>query len=196
MLHKSLRLAWISPEKGYGLFATEFIPKGTITFVNDHLDLIIDPKDSRFHKEPYISILEKYSYSNTSGERVLCWDLGKYMNHCCAPNSMTTGYGFDIALMDIAIDEEVTTDYGVFTIEHQMTMSCDKKNCRKLLSIRTFDSCVPTWDTHIKDALKNLEAVPQPLWSLLDEKTAYQVKEYLKGSEKNYISIATQKPLT
>ena len=44
MLHPHTELRFVSPEIGYGIFATAFIPKGTITWVKDELDRII-PKE-------------------------------------------------------------------------------------------------------------------------------------------------------
>lgn len=194
MLHRSFRLQWISEDRGHGLFASEFIPKGTITFVNDDLDVIIDPHDQRFHKEPYLSLIERYAYSNPKGEKVLCWDFGKYMNHCCDPNSMTTGYGFDIALKDIPTGQEITTDYGVFTVAHDMIMNCDKLNCRKFLDVKQFDQNVETWDQRIRQALVQLRNVPQMLIELIDKETLSLLNKYLDGDELSYVSVSTQKP--
>lgn len=37
MIHPDTEVRFINPEKGYGLVATKFIPKGTITWVQDDL---------------------------------------------------------------------------------------------------------------------------------------------------------------
>jgi hypothetical protein len=39
-----VKIQWISDEKGYGLLATRDIPKGTVTFVQDGLDIVISPE--------------------------------------------------------------------------------------------------------------------------------------------------------
>ncbi|PIQ60310.1 MAG: hypothetical protein COW00_06780, partial [Bdellovibrio sp. CG12_big_fil_rev_8_21_14_0_65_39_13] len=64
MLISTALLRWVSNEKGYGLFAKEFIPKGTITFVNDQLDIILDPDNPKFKTEPYRTVLDKYAYNS------------------------------------------------------------------------------------------------------------------------------------
>lgn len=194
MLISTALLRWVSNDKGYGLFAKEFIPKGTITFVNDHLDVILDPKDQRFQKEPYQTVLEKYAYNSPNGELVLCWDFGKYMNHCCWANTLTTGYGFDIAVHDIQEGEEITTDYGVISTGHQMIFECAKENCRKNIHIDNFEECARNWDQQIKEALLSTRSVPQPLWSLITDDILKQLSPYLDGAVEKYVSVNDQKP--
>ena len=40
MIHPKTTLRFINEEVGYGLYATEFIPKGTITYVKDSLEAL------------------------------------------------------------------------------------------------------------------------------------------------------------
>ena len=42
VLHPSSELRYINPSIGYGVFATRFIPKGTITWVFDELDQVVE----------------------------------------------------------------------------------------------------------------------------------------------------------
>lgn len=194
MLLSDVRLSWISEEKGYGLFAQDFIPKGTITFVNDNLDIVIKPKSKKFQSKEYQDLLNKYAYNSPRGELVVCWDFGKYINHCCWSNTLTTGYGFDIAISDIHPGEELTTDYGVIATEHPMTFSCPKENCRKVIDINSFDSCVEYWDSQIKNALTNTKNVDQPLWSFIPPEILKRLESYLAGKKEDYLSVITQKP--
>lgn len=194
MLISSAVLNWISNDKGYGLFAKEFIPKGTITFVNDHLDVILNPKDPRNLKEPFRSILDKYAYNSPLGDLVLCWDFGKYMNHCCWANTLSTGYGFDIAVNDIQPGEEITTDYGTISTGHFMVLNCEKENCRKGIDIENFDECAKNWDKLIKDALTQTRRTPQPLWNIIPEDVLKRLNRFLDGDLSAYASVQEQKP--
>jgi hypothetical protein len=44
MLHKSTELRFVNSEVGYGVFATELIPKGTIIAFHDPLDVEVKPE--------------------------------------------------------------------------------------------------------------------------------------------------------
>src|SRR5579863_4738128 len=112
LIHPDSELRFISHEMGYGLFATRAIPKGTITWVGDSLDQIISP--ARYAQLPALlrSQAFKYSYTNGRGERILCWDHGRFVNHSCAATCLSPGFDFEIAVRDIAPGEEITDDYG------------------------------------------------------------------------------------
>lgn len=194
MLISSAVLRWVSNEKGHGIFAKEFIPKGTITFVNDALDIYLDPNDPKFQKEPYLSLLDRYAYNAPDGRLVLCWDFGKYMNHCCWPNTLSTGYGFDIAIKDIAIGEEITTDYGTISTGHEMVFQCEKANCRKGITNESFDQCAKLWDEQILEALKLSDKVTQPLWNLLEKDVISDLNRFFQGETSSYRSVYQQKP--
>lgn len=45
MIHPKTELRFISKEVGYGVFATDFIPAGTITWVLDKLDREFLPEE-------------------------------------------------------------------------------------------------------------------------------------------------------
>ena len=47
MIHPHTELQFISEKIGYGVIATKFIPKGTITWVLDKLDRIFTPEEVR-----------------------------------------------------------------------------------------------------------------------------------------------------
>ena len=44
MIHPDTELRFVSKEVGYGVFATNLLPKGTILFARDKLDLVLTPK--------------------------------------------------------------------------------------------------------------------------------------------------------
>lgn len=192
MIIPSCRVQWISDQKGYGLFATQKIPKGTITFVQDPLDIAITPQQfSQFSAfiKPYI---EKYSYESPAAEKIISWDNGKFMNHCCKANSLTTGYGFEIAVDDIEAGEEITDDYRIFSVHAQdMQLDCPKSPCQKMVDLNASDELIQYWDRKIEDALIFFLNVSQPLLPLVDESTLKEIKDYLQKNGR-YQSVRRQ----
>ncbi len=191
MILPSLRIQWISDEKGYGLFATQEIPKGTVTFVLDELDIVIGPE--QVVSPQLSSLVERYSYDGPDGSRVISWDFGKYMNHCCFANTLTTGYGFEIAIRDIAPGEEVTDDYRIFTREHYLLMNCDLKNCPGTLEVGNTRQLIKKWDQEILTALTEFKKVKQDLLPYIPKNTMRDLNDYLTG-QAPYISVQGQMP--
>ena len=59
MIHPHTELRFISPEVGYGVFATALIPEGTITYVKDSLELEVSPTDYLLHSPEMKETIEK-----------------------------------------------------------------------------------------------------------------------------------------
>jgi uncharacterized protein len=174
---------------GYGLFATHLIPKGTITWAVDPLDQIISsgkldelPQSLRFQAE-------KYAYLNGSGDRILCWDHGRFVNHSCDATCLSPGFDFEIAVRDIAPGEEITDDYGTLNLEDPFPCACAAEHCRgQVLPDDPLRHAVE-WDRRIVAAFPAIDRVDQPLWDLVREKTA--VEQVLAG-EMRLPSVLTQ----
>ena len=64
MIHPNTELRFINNVIGYGVVATEFIPKGTITWSIDQLDRVFTPEQLQALDPVYQEILQKYSYRN------------------------------------------------------------------------------------------------------------------------------------
>lgn len=190
MIHPSTELRFISPEVGYGVFATAFIPRGTITYVEDELEVKIQAAQFMNFQKPIRDILDKYSYIDADGVRILSWDFAKYVNHNCSHNSISTGYGFEIALRDIQIGEEITDEYGIFNMEYPMDCYCGAHNCRGKVTQSDFDQHYEAWDEEIKAALPFAQNVDQPLWSLVDPILSEKVKAFFENPEE-YQSVYT-----
>lgn len=62
MIHPNTELKMVSPEMGIGVFATKFIPKGTITWVQDELDIILQPEKVKTLSEENQATIEKYAF--------------------------------------------------------------------------------------------------------------------------------------
>jgi SET domain-containing protein len=152
--------------KGYGLFAKQFIPRGTVVFYECPKCKVL-PK-SAFQK---LSPAQRkkllfHAYTVKNGSVVMpCGDT-KYMNHCCDSNILDTGKGFDVVVQDIAKGREATCDYRVFyDKDWGFQCTCGGKNC---CGIFRCQHPLPRdlrkeWDRKLKPALKLIKKVPQPL---------------------------------
>lgn len=192
MIHPHTRLVYINDEIGYGVFATAFIPKGTITYVKDTLELEISPEEFHTHNEELQKAIDKYSYIDERGYRIISWDFGKYVNHCCNCNTMSTGFGFEIAIRDIQPGEEITDEYGLFNIIEPMRLNCTKGECRGTVCKEDIDRYHVVWDEKVKAALAFLNEVDQPLMSFIDPSTMKAIERYMQDPS-NYISVANLK---
>jgi uncharacterized protein len=177
MIHPQTELRFISQAVGYGVFATAFIPKGTITYVKDSLEIVVTPANYGAHNRAMQDVIEKYSYVDEVGNRIVSWDFAKYVNHCCNCNTISTGYGFELAIRDIQPGEQITDEYGIFNLEYSMELVCDQPGCRKIIQPNDFDRYYTDWDAKIKAALPQLFVVAQPLLSFLDEETQEAVEK-------------------
>lgn len=192
MIHPNTELRLVNTTVGYGVFATEFIPEGSITYIRDSLELEITPESFEQYPPLLQEKIERFSFIDQRGIRVVSWDLAKYVNHCCQCNTMSTGYGFEIALRDIYPGEQITDEYGIFNMTEKISLECDKPNCRKSVSSEDFDKYYPAWDEKIKKSLLKLKKVQQPLMPLMDEETLGLLEEFFQN-EKKYRSVYTLK---
>jgi hypothetical protein len=181
MIHPSTKLQYISDQMGYGVFATQLIPKGTIVYVKDSLEIEIQPLDFLSYPGVLQEQIEKYSYIDEKGVRIISWDLAKYVNHCCQFNTISTGYGFEIAIRDIHPGEEITDEYGLFNMCQEMEIGCCQSGCRGRVSALDADLYWQEWDEKIIDALQYLQLNVQPLLPLVDPYTREHLEAYLSG---------------
>lgn len=106
--------------EGIGLFANQFIPKGTVTWKFDpRFDIYFDPSEmdtmSQMQKDQIIN----FAYlSKKSGKYVYSIDNTRFTNHSASPNiaedeKLSEGDAeiCTIATRDIQLGEEMTIDY-------------------------------------------------------------------------------------
>ncbi len=170
MIHPHTELRLINPVIGHGLIATARIPKGTITWVRDELDQCFTPAEVRAKSRVYRDVLEKYCFVDGRGRAVLCWDLARFVNHCCNATCLSAGYDFEIAVRDIEIGEELTDDYGTLNIEGPFPCACGKPNCRGEITPEDPIRLADFWDARVRAAFPGVGEVDQPLWDLVREK--------------------------
>jgi len=172
VIHPDTELRVVDPRVGMGVVATSRIPKGTITWVRDTLDLGVSRADFRRLPELFRAGLHKYTYVTGAGEHVLCWDHGRYMNHSCEPTCMSPGFDLEIAIRDIQAGEELTGDYAIYNIESGFDCLCGARLCRGRVEPHDRLGLVDRWDRVVRDALFLLPTVTQPLWPLVGNQEA------------------------
>ena len=106
-----------SPIDGLGLFAAEFIPKGTRTWeFTPGFDHEFTPAQMKALPQSAQDFLHTYSYiSPKTGNYILPADDERFTNHSDNPSTGVVenpdGEDFDIAARDIHPGEEITADY-------------------------------------------------------------------------------------
>jgi hypothetical protein len=164
MIHPDTELRPAGEKIGLGVFATHPIPRGTIVWALDDLDQRFDSHRVRTLGPRYIPILERYGYMNAAGERVVCWDLARFVNHACDPNLVSCGWDFEIAVRDIAEGEEITNDYAALNVERGFDCWCRGPECRGRIEPDDFDKRADALDEVVRRAFPDVTRVPQPLW--------------------------------
>lgn len=117
----------IGPSKinGIGLFADQFIPKGTITWrFTPGFDLAYSIKDFEHLPELAREYVARHCYkSKRSHHYVLCSDNARFLNHYSDNPSILDAKdelnpeNIDVAARDIHPGEEMTCDYSEFDAE-------------------------------------------------------------------------------
>jgi hypothetical protein len=170
MLHPHTELRFVDPHIGYGVFASRFIPKGTITWVRCDLDQTFPPERLASFSGYLRTLVDRYSFIDQRGDYVLCWDHARYMNHGCEATCLSPGYGFEIAVRDIAAGEELTDDYGALNIDVPFACRCGSAACRREIRPDDLLAYGDLWDARIEAAFFRLPEVEQPLWELVRER--------------------------
>jgi uncharacterized protein len=182
MIHPDTELKFISDEIGYGVVAKKFIPKGTITWVQDKLDREFTPKDIAEMEPIYRDIAATYCFRNKHGNFVLCWDIGRYVNHSFNSNCLSTAYDFEIAIRDIQPGEELTDDYGYLNIE-QPFRGKDEGTKRKVVYPDDLVRYHKVWDKKISQIIPFVPQVGQALGKLIDKNLWAKIERFAKGEE-------------
>jgi hypothetical protein len=167
MLHPWTELRFLTPEVGYGIIATRPIPAGTIIWAPDELDRFIPETQLTHYSGSTRALIERYSYRNRHGDYVLCWDLGRYINHSCNANCLSPGLELEIAVQDIPAGSELTDDYGSIYGVTIPECRCGASDCRGQVLAGDFERMAAAWDARIKAAIPEVTRVPQPLWNVV-----------------------------
>ncbi|AYB29491.1 SET domain-containing protein [Chryseolinea soli] len=183
MIHPHTELRFISDKIGYGVVATKFIPKGTITWALDKLDRIFTPAQVRAMDPLYQQVLDTYTYRNPEGNHILCWDNARFVNHSSNSNCITTAYEFEIAIRDIYPGEQLTDDYGYLNLEEPFEVVPEEGTDRVIIYPDDLVRYYHVWDEKLLEAFARLQDVEQPLLHILDLNTVAKAKRVSAGEE-------------
>ncbi len=101
---------------GIGLFANEFIPKGSLVwkFVPG-FDLLLAKEDVSRLSPAAQEQVHRYAFLEKKYKKyILCGDDARFFNHSKEPNCDDSTPDITTALRDINPGEELTVDYEVF----------------------------------------------------------------------------------
>lgn len=177
MIHPHTELKFISPAKGFGVVATELIPKGTITWVLDPLDQVFSPQRIRELDPVFREIIYTYSYRDKKGDFVLCWDHSRFINHSFHSNCLSTAYNFELAVRDIFPGEELTDDYGYLNLTEPFNCLREEGTLREQALPDDLLHFYPKWDSQLIEAFKYFNLVDQPLKAMIEQESTLKVQE-------------------
>jgi len=181
MIHPHTELKFISPEIGYGVVATRFIPRGTITWIFDPLDQVFTPEEAEQMPALFKEKLYFYSYRDHDGNFVLCWDNSRFVNHSFHSNCISTAYNFEIAIRDIHPGEELTDDYGYLNVTEPFVCLPEPGTSRTMVMPDDLLHFYKDWDAQLKIAFKDFNKVSQPFLEYIEERYKEKVQEVASG---------------
>jgi hypothetical protein len=190
MMHPDTVMAPINLDKGLGVVATKFIPKGTIVYTIDPFDVKIALDSPLLQDSRYREIITRYGYITGPEGYIIGWDHSKYVNHSCSPNTISTGWGFEIAIRDIHPGDEIVDEYGLFNIENDLNCACGAPGCRSVVSSIDHVALTPVWNVWVKEALSQFFIVDQPMLVYLDDEDIKEIKTFV-DTKKGYKSVST-----
>ncbi|RYD57082.1 MAG: SET domain-containing protein-lysine N-methyltransferase [Sphingobacteriales bacterium] len=181
MIHPDTELRFISPEVGYGVVATAFIPKGTITWAFDPLDRIFTNDDIARLPSVFQQVVDRYSYRDHEGNHILCWDHSRFVNHSFNSNCISTAYNFELAIRDIYPGEELTDDYGYLNVAEPFECLPEAGTTRTKVMPDDLLYFYAEWDAKLLEAFKYYNKVSQPLAPLVERKYRQKVQLIAEG---------------
>lgn len=182
MIHPHTELKKISPDLGYGVFATTTIPMGTITWVMDEFDLLIPQAKVERLSADYRNVIDTYAFQDPDGNSVLCWDFGRFLNHACEPTCLCLGVICDVAARDILPGEQLTCDYGLLNGEETFTCACGSPKCRGRADRAAFISTAKELDVLVASLVPAVKHTPQPLVQYMLPRDREALQNILSGA--------------
>ena len=166
------------------MFATADLPRGTITWAADPLDRMLAPDEVAALPQALArDLLDRFAWQASDGNFILTWDNARFVNHSCAPNCISSGFGFEIAVRDIAAGDELTNDYAELGLRDDETFAClcGAPGCRGHIIRADAVRMRPQWTSQVFQGLRDVLRVAQPLASLVPDEVLAELQASLKG---------------
>ncbi|WP_245671846.1 SET domain-containing protein [Desulfuribacillus stibiiarsenatis] len=160
------------------MFATKLIPKETIIWIQDELDMVLDEDYIESLDEARQEYIYKCSYEDDDGY-ILCWDHARYMNHSFHYNCVDTAYGFELA----ELDEQLTCDYRAMGEDEEFECVPERGTSRTKLTANDYLTCYIEWDEKASKVFTYFNTVDQPLKHLIKAKFLNNVTAVANGTE-------------
>lgn len=181
MMHPHTEVQFINNEIGYGVVATKFIPRGTITWAQDELDQVLTAKEVENMRPQIRELVDKFSFRNSKGQFVLCWDLSKYVNHSFRSNCISTAYDFELAVRDIHPGEQLTDDYGYLNVSEPFRAQ-DEGTERNTVYPDDLLRFHQEWDAQLMEAFEFFKKVEQPLTPFVEPQILERIHHRLDNN--------------
>lgn len=159
---------------GNGLFAGEFIPKGTIVYYYGSGDTYLSKDEFQLLPKNKKEQFYRYAVEDEAGNWLV---TDGDANHSCDANILSLfvdNLYCDIAVKDISVGDEITIDYGLFFSSIPWSMEC---NCSSHLCRKTIVNGLPVdaktqemWLSRISEASNRIFDVKQKLFHIDDER--------------------------
>jgi hypothetical protein len=157
---------------GKGLFATRFVPRGTIVcFWCKKCGIYLKEDLAKLSKKKLDFVMEHEEKAGPGLLSKACDRRQQYINHSCNPHILETGRIGDIVIKDIEKGEEATEDYRIFYGKTYFKRyfkngcKCGEPNCAKvkLLTHPSTAKLQRHWKKEINAAMRLIPYVKQPL---------------------------------
>jgi hypothetical protein len=128
--------AWLTPDKGIGVYADEFIPAGVfvLEFEGPLVPASLVPWPLAPQDDHYLQVGPRVFRGPTDG-------LDNLVNHSCDPNTKVVIDEYDatlVSLRDILAGEEITFDYSTTSTDPPslwtLDCRCGTARCRRTIS--------------------------------------------------------------
>ena len=181
MIHPDTEIRFVNEKIGVGVFATKMIPKGTIIWALDDLDIILEEDEIESLDLVRREIVYKYAYLNDDDYYVLCWDHARYMNHSFSPNVVSTVYEIELASRDILPGEQITCDYATLGLDKPFECEPEEGTSSTVVMPDDYLYRYKEWDELAREAFKQLNQVDQPLRHLIRPEFVDRVNAIAEG---------------
>jgi len=182
MIHPHTKVLNLDNNRGSGVFATQFIPKGTLVWVPSEIDQILSKEQVSTMAKSEREFLAEVAYLTNEGKYIVSYDNARYVNHSCDANSLTVvGIEISIAIRDIQPNEEISEDYGLYYSNEGFECICGSSKCRHKICEDDVQQHGNEWDSKVTSVFHLILKVEQPLWQVLHFTKKEQIEAILDG---------------